>query len=209
VLYATKIIPRLIRLVMKGGPFPELRAKALAPASGRVLEIGFGSGLNYPFYPSAVTSLTALEPVLENERLFAKSRAEGSLPVEFVQGVAERMPFADASFDTVVTTWTLCSVDDPAQALREMHRVLIPGGRYIFLEHGRSPDPGIARWQDRLTPIQRRLAGGCRLNRDPARLVAASPLEVERLEQFYGDGSRIAFYLYSGLAVRPTQDSAR
>jgi ubiquinone/menaquinone biosynthesis C-methylase UbiE len=141
------------------------RGRIIPAAEGHVLEIGIGSGLNLPFYSRNVTHVIGLEP---SPRLLAMARRverTGFGPVEFIEGSAEWIPLKDASVDTVVTTWTLCSIPDAPRALFDMRRVLRPNGRLLFVEHGRAPDPNVMWWQDRLTPVWKRLGGGCHLNR--------------------------------------------
>src|SRR5262249_40103045 len=144
----------------------------------------------------------ALEPVIENRKLFEKENPTQEVPVTFVEGSAEGLPFPDGTFDCVVTTWTLCTIANVEQALREIERVLKPNGKYFFIEHGRSTDPKTAKWQDRLTPLQRRIAGGCHLNRPIDALVRKSGLTVESLETFQAEGPRLASFLYKGVARR-------
>ena len=157
---------RLMDWNMRGPETDRLRAAALAPATGDVLEVGFGTGLNLPHYRDAVRSLTALDPLdALRERVDARIAA-ARIPVRRVSPAADgRLPFDDARFDCVVTTWTLCTIPDVATALREMRRVLRPGGRYLFLEHGASEQPHVARWQRRIEPLYKRVAGGCLLTR--------------------------------------------
>jgi len=202
--WSRHVFPRLCHLSMRGEKvFGPLRREALADASGRVLEIGLGTGLNLPYYPPAVDSVDGVDPNPGMERIARRALGEASFPVELHLAGAERLPFADSSFDTAVSTWTLCSVADVPAALAEIARVLRPGGRFLFLEHGRSHEPRVARWQRRLTPIQRRVADGCHLDRDFERLVGESPLAVDRVDRFYApDLPKLAGYLYRGMAVR-------
>ncbi len=178
----------------------ELRAPALAAARGDVLEVGFGTGLNLPHYPAAVRRLVGLDPLRALERRIAKRVAAARFPVERVALSADqRIPFPDASFDCVVTTFTLCSIPDVRAALAEMRRVLRPGGVYLFLEHGRSDDPKVARRQERFEPIQRRIAGGCHLARPIDRLVREAGFEMDRLERFVQPRApRILAEMYRG-----------
>jgi ubiquinone/menaquinone biosynthesis C-methylase UbiE len=169
-------------------------------AAGTVLEIGVGSGLNVPFYGENVRTLYALEPS-EALRRMAETRARhASFPVQFLDAGAETIPLADASVDTVVTTWTLCSIGDVRRALGEVSRVLRPAGRLIFVEHGLSPDPDVVRWQNRLTPIWRRVAGGCHLNRPIDQQLLQAGFGIDDVERGYIRGPRIAAYLYRGVA---------
>jgi ubiquinone/menaquinone biosynthesis C-methylase UbiE len=181
----------------------ELRPRVLALAEGDVLEIGFGTGLNLPYYPPGVKSLTALDP-LDGLRERVEARvAAAAFPVErFALSADGELPFDDARFDCIVTTWTLCSIDRPLEALAEMLRVLKPAGRYLFLEHGRSDLPKTAKWQDRLNPVHRRVTGGCNMNRVIDRLVQAGGFEIAELQRFLGRGPRILAEMYRGAAHR-------
>ena len=163
--YQDQIVPSLINWSMRQKNLAAYRARIIPAAEGRVLEIGIGSGLNLPFYSRNVARVIGLEPsprLLAMARRVERNGSNGS--VEFIEGSAEAIPLQDANVDTVVTTWTLCSIPDALRALRDMRRVLRPGERLLFVEHGRAPDP-IIWWQDRLTPAWKRLGGGCHLNR--------------------------------------------
>ena len=161
----------------------ELRRKALADASGRTLEIGAGTGLNHDLYPAAVTELTLTEPFEPMARQLREKAKALAIPVEVVEAPAEALPFPDASFDTVALTLVLCTVPEPDRALAEIARVLKPGGRFLFLEHVRAEEPGMARWQDRLNPPWRVFGHGCNCNRDTLATIERSPLTVERAER--------------------------
>ena len=163
--YATHLFPHLMDWSMGTRRFQRQRREALSPLRGEVLEIGFGTGLNLPHYPAAVSRATALEPARLLPQKVAGRIATASMPVKIVYGSAERLPFGDRRFDCVVSTWTLCTIPDAVAALQEVRRVLKPGGRFAFLEHGRSDSPGIAKWQDRLNPLQQRIGVGCNMNR--------------------------------------------
>jgi ubiquinone/menaquinone biosynthesis C-methylase UbiE len=170
--------------VMRAPAFEAQRKQALAGVSGRVLEIGFGTGLNLPHYPGAVTWLTGIEPTrLLDDRVAERSK-HLAMPVEVLRLRAEALPWEDQQFDCVVSTWTLCSIADPVRALTEIHRVLRSDGRFVFLEHGRSDDPKIARWQNILNPFQRLFACGCHLNRQIDRLIGENGFTIERLDRF-------------------------
>jgi ubiquinone/menaquinone biosynthesis C-methylase UbiE len=165
------------------GGLRELRRKALAEASGGTLEIGAGTGLNHDLYPAAVTELTLTEPFEPMARQLREKAAALAIPVDVIEAPAEALPFADASFDTVALTLVLCTVPEPDRALAEIARVLKPGGRFLFLEHVRAEEPGLARWQDRLHRPWRAFGHGCNCNRDTLATIERSPLTVERAER--------------------------
>ncbi len=201
-IYAKHILPRLIDLAMRSKVVDVERARLLPTASGRVLEVGIGSGLNLPFYRSTVQTLYGLDPSLELWHLGVGRVARAPFPIEFVRASAEHIPTPDESFDTVVSTFTLCSVADPVAALREMRRVLRPHGRLLFVEHGRSPDARVRAWQDRLTPIWKRLAGGCHLNRTIDELIREAGFAISWTETGYIEGPRLFTYRVRGEARR-------
>ena len=201
-VYGRCILPRLIDLAMRRRPFAALREQLVAGARGRVLEIGVGSGLNLPYYPRDLELLLGLDPSPELLRMARRHAAWTHFPVELAEGRAEDIPLDDRSVDQVVMSWTLCSVADPARALTEIRRVLRPGGSLLFIEHGQAPELRVRRWQDRLTPLWRRLAGGCHLNRPMARLIEESGLRIADLDTGYLiKGPRFATYHYRGRAV--------
>jgi ubiquinone/menaquinone biosynthesis C-methylase UbiE len=181
-LYERRILPRLIHFGMRQKQLAPLREQLVAGARGRVLEIGIGSGLNLPFYPREVVMLLGLDPSRALLEMAKRHASWVHFPVELCEGSAEDIPLENEAVDQVVMSWTLCSVADPGRALAEIRRVLRPGGALLFVEHGRAPEPGVARWQDRLTPVWRRLAGGCHLNRPIGRLVRESGLQLSELE---------------------------
>ena len=199
-LYADSILPRLLDLVMRGRPFRELRSRYLARTSGRVLEIGFGSGLNLPHYPRAVKEVLALEPSAVARKLARRQVLRSPIEVRFVGLRGEEIPLDEASIDTVVSTWTLCTIPGLEQALREIRRVLKPEGRFHFLEHGLAPDPKVARWQQRLNACQMNLCGGCRLDRDIAGSLREEGFAIEGLETFYMRGPRTHAHIFAGIA---------
>ena len=206
-LYTGRILPHLVHWTLSSGAFRELRRECVRGLSGTVLEVGFGSGLSLPGYPKDLARLWYVEPAEEARRMAQKAIAEAPFPVEHLGDTAESIPLPDGAVDAVVSTWTLCTIPDVERALREMRRVLRPGGELRFVEHGRSPDPRVARWQDRLTPLQKKLAGGCHLNRPIDRLIEAAGFELDRIERFYlweGRGPKLATYLYAGVAREPT-----
>lgn len=199
-LYDRVVLPRLTHLVMRSSRLAEYRARLLAQAEGEVLEIGIGSGLNLPFYGAAVRRVVGVDPSPGLARLAERAIARAPMPVELLPVSAEALPLADASIDTAVSTWTLCSIPDPLRALREVRRVLKPGGRLLFVEHGLAPDAGVARWQHRLTPYWRVCAGGCHLDRPVAALVEEAGFALCDLEVGYMPGPRVLTYLYEGRA---------
>ncbi len=200
--YVDRILPYLIHLSMRNRQVARHRQRVIPAATGRVLEVGIGSGLNLPFYSNTVTEVVGVDP---SARLIAMARrAADSLPfgVEFVDRTAEAMPFDDRSFDSVVSTWTLCSIPDAKAALTEMRRVLKPGGELIFIEHGASPDHRVASWQNRLNPIWTRLAGGCQINKPIDTLVTEAGFSITRLETDYlVKAPRVLTFHYDGRGV--------
>ncbi len=179
------VVPRLIGFACTQPPIMRERARLIPRAAGEVLEYGVGGGANLALYdPARVTGVTGIDP---SDPLLARARAapHAAIPLRIEQGVAEALPFPDASFDTVVSTFTLCSVADQARALAEARRVLKPGGRLLFLEHGLSPDPGPARWQHRLEPLWKPLAGGCHLTRPVAAAIAVAGFRLGDVERRY------------------------
>jgi ubiquinone/menaquinone biosynthesis C-methylase UbiE len=200
--YEEQVVPRFIDLVMSRGELTPIRARVAASLAGDVLEVGFGSGLNIPHYPAAVNHVQAVDPATVGRRLAAKRVASSGVSVEYVDLDGQALSLPSASVDHVLTTWTLCSIPDVDRALSEIRRVLRPGGLFHFVEHGRSPDRKVAGWQDRLTPFQRRVAGGCHLNRPIDQLVLNSGLELIRLENYYAKGPRAFGYMFEGVATK-------
>ena len=196
-------LPRLCHKALSSRDFMELRRSVVGRAAGRVLELGSGTGLNLGLYPPAVDSVDGVDPNPGMHEMARRRLGRSARPVELHEARGEALPFDDGRFDTVVSTWTLCSVGEPRRVFDEVHRVLRPGGRLLLIEHGLSHEPGVARWQHRLTPLQKRVADGCHLDRDIAALLTASRLEVTEEERFYADKSpKIAGYLYRMEAVR-------
>lgn len=199
--YSERILPRLMNAAMSEKSLEELRRKVLAGAKGEVLEIGFGSGLNLPLYPDALTHLTVVDINPGMAKLARKMMANSPIRVEYLIINGEQLPFKDQSFDTVVSTWTLCSIERVDQALSEIRRVLKPEGKFIFIEHGLSPDARTQRWQNRLNPIQKKLAGNCHLNRPISALIEAQGFKIAQLNEFYLEKSpKILGYFYQGIA---------
>lgn len=202
-LYATQIFPRLMDWVMARPAFSQLREALLQPASGEVLEIGFGTGLNLRHYPATLTCLSIVDPAMLLPARVARRTAVAPYPIQTIRGTAEDLPFPDRQFETVVSTWTLCTISDPVLALQEVGRVLKPGGTFLFLEHGRSDDQTIAAWQDRLNPIQNVIGCGCNLNRRIDRLITQSGLTITYLNRFNMQGvPRLVGEMYQGTATR-------
>jgi ubiquinone/menaquinone biosynthesis C-methylase UbiE len=201
--YQEQILPRAIDVLLGGKAMGKLRARALEGVSGTVLEVGFGTGTNLPYYPPEVTEVLAVDPSKTGRRLAAKRLAASSIPVEFVGLDGSQLSLADASVDNAVSTWTLCTIPDLDAALAEVLRVLRPGGRLYFLEHGLSSDPRVARRQERLDGLQQRIAGGCHLNRDHTAHLEASGLRLERIANFTIAGPKSMSAMYAGVASRP------
>lgn len=198
--YQDRILPCLIHFAMRQRNLIAYRRRVISAADGRVLEIGIGSGLNLPLYSGNTKQVIGLDPSLRLLQMASRARATALRPVELLEGSAEAIPLEDKSIDTVVTTWTLCSIPDAAKALAEMRRVLRPSGQLLFVEHGRSPDAGVRRWQDRLTPIWKRIGGGCHLNREIAELIGNAGFRMDRLETGYMKGPKPMTFMYEGRA---------
>ena len=200
--YEERIVPALIDLSMRNKRLRPYRERVAGAAQGRVLDIGIGSGLNLPFYGRQAREIFGLEP---SPQLLARARGKAQhtqIPIHLLEGSAECIPLADRSVDTIVMTWTGCSIPGVGTALMEMRRVLKIGGRLLFVEHGRAPEPGVARWQDRLDPFWMRFSGGCHLNRKIDDLLADAGFRIDRLETGYFPGPRIMTFFYEG-AARP------
>jgi ubiquinone/menaquinone biosynthesis C-methylase UbiE len=198
-----RLFPRILDFVMRNGELTELRAKAIPAASGTVLEVGIGSGLNLPFYAApGVARLIGVDPSADLLSMARKRIGGVGFPVTLVEQPADRIPLDDQTADTAVVTWSLCSIQNPVSALQEMRRVLKPGGRLIFIEHGLSPDVNVQSWQNRLTPLWRRLAGGCHLNRKTDDLIRSAGFSIVSLEMRYIPGPKPMTYTYSGTASR-------
>ena len=200
--YEDRVLPRVIDVALGGRDLDAVRARVTAGLSGEVIEIGFGSGRNVPHYPAAVTRVRAVDPATVGRRMAAGRVAASPVPVEYVGLDGQDLPADDASVDHVLSTWTLCTIPDVGRALAEVARVLRPGGRLHFVEHGLAPDPRVARWQRRLTPIQRRIAGGCHLDRPIDALVTSAGLTITDLEHSWMRAPKPMGYLYEGVATR-------
>jgi len=200
--YEHWILPPILDLIMRQEHLTKYRRAVVAGAHGRVLEIGVGSGLNFPLYGKQVELVYGIDP---SPRLLAIARrraAASGVPVELLQGSATAIPLANDTIDTVVMTWTLCSIPDPLAALREMRRVLKPNGNLCFVEHGLSPEPSVEHWQHRITPGWRRMAGGCHLDRKIDELIRLAGFDLTNLQVEYAPGPRTMSYMYEGCACR-------
>jgi len=200
-IYARYILPRLTHLSMGQAQLQPYRSRVIGGAKGKVLEIGFGSGCNLPYYPATVDEVVGVDVSAEMLALAAPAVAGSSRKVTLFTHTAESLPFDDQTFDTVVTTWSLCSIPDPVAALREARRVLKPGGQLRFVEHGLAADPGVAKWQNRLTPLWRRCAGGCHLNRKSDDLIWSAGFTLTEVATGYASGLRPMAYMYEGSAT--------
>jgi ubiquinone/menaquinone biosynthesis C-methylase UbiE len=187
--YENRILPRLLDATLSGDGIDRLRRRTCAGLRGEVLEIGFGSGRNVPFYPARVDSVTAVEPVDRAWELAAARVAASPVPIRRAGLDGQSLPFEDASFDSALSTWTLCTIPDHRAALAEIRRVLRPGGELRFVEHGLAPDEKVQRWQRRMEPIQKRLAGGCHLTRPIVAVITGAGFTITEVDEFYGSGA--------------------
>jgi len=197
--YSDVILPRLCDLAMRNKRLVPYRARVIGAAEGRVLEIGAGSGRNLPFYGPSAKQILALEP---SPKLVAMARGvpHHAIPVTFLEASAEGIPLDDGTVDTVVTTWSLCTIPQAATALGEMRRVLRRSGRLLFVEHGLAPDQGVRWWQDRLTPAWKSISGGCHLNRPIQSLIEGAGFGIDRIETGYMPGLKPMTFMYEGSA---------
>ena len=198
--YNDFMLPRLIDLAMRNKQLVPFRERVIGAAEGRVLEIGVGSGKNLPFYRTPAREVLALEPAGRLVTMARSAPRATGVPVNFLKASAEAIPLDNHSVDTIVTTWTLCSIPDAAAALAEMRRVLRPGGKLLFAEHGLAPDAGVRRWQDRLTPVWRRIGGGCHLNRPIRAIIEGAGFRIDRIETGYIPGPKPMTFMYEGSA---------
>lgn len=201
--YREQVVPRLVALTCGASALSGLRARTAAGLSGRVVEVGFGSGYNLAHYPSGVQRVLAVEPSATAWRMAARRIAAADMPVEQVGLDGQSIPLDDASCDGALCTFSLCTIPDPMAALAEVRRVLRPGGRFHLLEHGLSPDARVARFQHRIDPFQRRVADGCHLTRDPIALVRQAGFDLEEVDQKYGAGPKAWAYLTRAATVLP------
>jgi ubiquinone/menaquinone biosynthesis C-methylase UbiE len=203
-LYGEQVLPRIINVACGMKVAEPLRRRVCEGLHGRVVEIGFGSGHNVPFYPAAVSGVTAIEPADVGWKLASKRLAAANVPVERLGLDGQSLPLPDDSCDAALSTWTLCTSPDVGAALREVRRVLKPGGTLHFLEHGLAPDEGVQRWQHRLEPLQKRLFGGCHLTRPIADLLTGAGFTITEVDVFYEHGAPKAIGADSlGVAVAP------
>lgn len=201
-LYSRYVLPKLVHLACRSGPNMRQRAKVVPLARGRVLEIGIGSGLNLPFYDAGtVTKVWGLDPAPEMLRLAERAASSVPFDVEFLQLPADEVALEDRSVDTVVVTYTLCTIPETERALREMARVLSPGGQLIFCEHGAAPDARVRRLQDLMNPLWKRVGGGCNLNRVIPEIIEKGGFRIRGIESMYIPGWRPASFNYWGMAV--------
>ena len=199
-LYDRWVLPPVLDLVMRQCQLQKYRREVVAAASGRVLEVGVGSGLNFPLYGRQVEIVFGIDPSPGLLAIARRRAVVAGIHADFLLGSAIAIPLADNTIDTVVMTWTLCSIPDPFAALREMRRVLKPDGRLLFVEHGLSPEPHVERWQHRLTPVWRHIAGGCHLDRKMDDLIRSAGFDLMGIRTEYAQGPRTMAYMYEGCA---------
>lgn len=197
--YEKYLLPKILNAVMKAPELTRIRAQLIPEATGKVLEVGIGSGLNLPFYESNV-KVTGIDPSMELQVYAREVATRSGVEVDFLSLSGEDIPCEDNYFDSVVITWTLCSIPNPAKALEEIRRVLKPSGKMIFAEHGLSPDAGVAKWQSRINPVWNVIGGGCNLNRKIDELIGQAGFSFDALAKGYIPGPKFATYNYRGVA---------
>jgi len=199
--YNKYLLPKITHFVCQAGPNMKQRIKVVPQASGQVLEIGAGSGLNFKFYDQEkVEHLFALDPSEEMWSIAESSLEKKTFAIEFIKGFAEQIPLEDNAVDTILTTYTLCTIGNLEASFKEMRRVLKPGGSLIFCEHGKAPDKSVRRWQNGINPIWKRLGGGCSLIRDIPQIIEDGAFHIEKLDTMYLPGFKFASYNYWGVA---------
>lgn len=199
--YNDHILPHVINFAMRNRELRPYRERVLTQAHGRVLEIGIGSGLNLPLYGPRVEAILGLDPAARLIAMAQEQANHSKIPVTLITGSAQAIPIDRGSIDTLVTTWTLCSIPDAAAALQEMRRVLKPSGQFVFVEHGRAPEENVRRWQNRLNPVWKRIGGGCHLNRPIRALIEDAGFRMIRLDTGYAPGPRPMTFFYEGCAA--------
>lgn len=203
-VYGDRVLPHIINVACGMKANNKLRARTCEGLTGDIVEIGFGSGLNIPFYPETVTSVAAVEPADLGWKLAAKRLEQATIPIERSGLDGQKLPFPDDSFDAALSTWTMCTIPDIDAALGELRRVLKPGGTVHFIEHGLAPDERIARWQHRLEPMQKRVFGGCHLTRSAVDLLTNAGFTISEVDHFYEKGAPKPLGADSlGVAVSP------
>ncbi len=196
--YQNHVVPHLVNLAMRNRLLGPYRERTVESAEGCILEIGAGSGINLPMYSNAVTEIIGLEPHPKLLKMAAQMRHR--VPLQLIEGSAEAIPLDAGTVDTVVTTWTLCTIPDVAAALAEIRRILKPGGQLLLVEHGLAPDENVRKWQHRLTPMWKHLAGGCHLNRPIAELVRSAGFRIKHLQTGYMQGPKPMTFMYEVIA---------
>jgi len=201
--YENRVLPHIVNVAMNTKAMKDERTRCLEHVKGTVLEVGFGTGLNLPHYPRTVTKVVGVDPSATSARLARKRIAASPFPVQIIGLSAEKIPVPDGSFESIVSTFTMCTIPDIANALLEMRRALSPGGRLYFVEHGRAEDPNVERWQERLNALNQTVFGGCTLNRPISALIEQAGFEIEQLEHGYLKGApKFGGFLYRGVAKR-------
>jgi ubiquinone/menaquinone biosynthesis C-methylase UbiE len=203
-LYRDRVFPKIMNVMMNTAETRRIRAEVCASLAGDVVEVGFGTGLNLPHLPESVARFRAVDPLERGQDIAAERIAATAVAVEFIGLDGQAMPLADQSIDAVLATWTLCSIPDPVAAIREVRRVLRPGGTFHFVDHGRAPDERVRKWQNRMNGIQHRVACGCNLNRDIPGLIESGGLTMGHLDTYYVKGAPKSMgWTFQGVANAP------
>ena len=201
-IYKKYILPQLTHWICSQHDISVVRMEYVPLAKGRILEVGMGSGLNLPYYdPAKVKKIWGLDPSVQLMKIAKKKAAKAPFPVEFIERSGEDIPIDNKSMDTVLVTYSLCSIPDILKALNEMNRVLKPGGMLIFCEHGKAPDKVIMKWQDRINPTWTKISGGCHINRNIIRLVRENGFKIIKSESKYSSPFKLISFNYRGIAV--------